>query len=1292
MMLWGGRFGRGAPANGGGGGNSHNAGGGGGSNGDNGNAWNGQGVMCTSCTGSSAWNLDPYPNSNSSGGGRGGYSFAFPLNDQDALTLAPSNSNWGGDHRDTVGGWGGRPLNINFNNRIFFGGGGGAGDSNDGNLGNTKKGGNGGGIVYLISPTVSGSGFIRANGGDALNQNSNNTGAQRDGASGGGGGGTIIIKGNVSSSLTLDAKGGKGGDQANWGNGTNDYEIEGPGGGGGGGVIAISSGTPIHSVNGGLNGVSLQPVINEFPANGATSGADGKYISGISTNFISFVGFGVSVTSNSPICLGQNITLNCNLTGSSNSSYTYSWSGPASYNSNSANPIRTNAQLSHSGNYTVIVTMNGGCTKSATTSVTVNPLPNVNVTSNSPICTGNTLQLNSGLSGSGYTFQWTSSNGFTSSASNPSITNVSTSHSGTYTVTVTASATGCTKSSSTVVVVNQTPSVSINSNSPLCAGQNLSLSATSNMSNVQFGWLGPNGLMQAGSNVNISNVTSSHAGIYTVGVTTIPQGCTNTATTNVVVNPLPNVTASSNSPVCEGQSLQLSSSTNINNASIQWTGPSSFTSTLQNPTINPANLNNQGSYTVTITNPNTGCSKSASTQVNVNPTPTVTITSNSPICEDDNLILNTTCNLSNVNYSWTGPNGFTDSNPNITITGANPSHSGTYSVIVTSTPQGCSNSASANIVVNPLPTVTANSNSPVCVNDNILFNVVTNVNAPTIQWTGPNGFNQNIANPIINNAILNNAGTYQVVVTNPNTGCSNSSAVNVIVNDLPTVVISSNSPLCENDDLQLTLLSNAQLFAWSGPNGFSSNLQNPQISNIQLVNSGTYAVVVTDANQCSNSANTNVIVNQRPQIVSITNNSPICELQNLTLAVLSNTSNVSYLWTGPNGYVSNNATNIIPSATPNYSGNYSITLVDNNNGCTQTASTQVVVNPLPIAQVSINGGNNNSVCEFEQVVLKTPTDPIAVSYQWSGPNGFNGNSNTIIIGNVNTSASGMYQVIVTSNQGCTNQSSTSLVVHDKPVAMYSVDKTSGCQEHCMKFSDMSLVSNDQITSWKWSYNGNEFSQQANPNLCINQAGDYDISLIVTSNYGCTDTLTYPNFIHVFPLPVANFITDNNHYLITDLIQFRDLSSGNNQITQWLWDFGDGNISNTTNPTHSFADTGTYKVSLLVTNNYGCMDTMYTYFYINDDFTFYIPNSFTPNRDMKNDVWNVKGRGIKEYKLEIYNRWGQMIYDTADITEGWNGRLRNSNEIVQNGTYTYKIYVFDKNNQEHYYMGHVNLIR
>jgi gliding motility-associated-like protein len=174
--------------------------------------------------------------------------------------------------------------------------------------------------------------------------------------------------------------------------------------------------------------------------------------------------------------------------------------------------------------------------------------------------------------------------------------------------------------------------------------------------------------------------------------------------------------------------------------------------------------------------------------------------------------------------------------------------------------------------------------------------------------------------------------------------------------------------------------------------------------------------------------------------------------------------------------------------------------------------------------------------------------------------------------------------------------------------------------------------------------------------------------------------------------VANYFTDNNNFLVTDLIQFRDQSIGNNQISQWHWDFGDGNTSNLSNPTHSFADTGMYKVSLVITNNYGCVDTIHNYYYIGEVFTFYIPNSFTPNRDMKNDVWNVKGRGIKEFRMEIYNRWGEMIYETTDINEGWNGRLRNSNDIVQNGTYVYKLFVFDVNNEEHNYIGYVNLIR
>ncbi|KFE64236.1 OmpA family protein [Hyalangium minutum] len=266
----GGRYGRGAPANGGGGGNSHNAAGGGGANGNNGRPWSGQGVMSASVVGDSAWRLDPgyIANGNaltdSSGGGRGGYS-AASLN-QDALKVGPTNASWGGDLRAEVGGLGGRPLDNDVSSRLFLGGGGGAGDAND-SAG--SPGGNGGGLVYLISPTVAGSGEIQANGDSALNT----LATHNDAPGGGGGGGTVVILSNSLSDITVQALGGQGGSQV-----ITTAEAEGPGGGGGGGFIAVSGGTPLTFVNGGLSGTTSSLSLAEFPSNGATYGADGQLV------------------------------------------------------------------------------------------------------------------------------------------------------------------------------------------------------------------------------------------------------------------------------------------------------------------------------------------------------------------------------------------------------------------------------------------------------------------------------------------------------------------------------------------------------------------------------------------------------------------------------------------------------------------------------------------------------------------------------------------------------------------------------------------------------------------------------------------------------------------------------------------------------------------------------------------------------------------------------------------------------------------------------------------------------
>ncbi|MDR3388740.1 MAG: hypothetical protein P4L92_16960, partial [Rudaea sp.] len=337
-----GGYGRGAPANGGGGGDAHNGGGGGGANGDNGVSWNGEGNPDNSvATYTTAWNIDGTITSTntSSGGGRGGYTYA--ANTHDPTTTAPGNTNWGGNNRLERGGLGGRPLTNDpstAGDRLFFGGGGGAGDENNGA---GTAGGNGGGIVFLLASTIAGTGTINANGASALNNNGLGTG--NDAPGGGGAGGSIILIANSSlSGVALQANGGKGGNQH-----ITTAESEGAGGGGGGGYIAVNGGTPgSASATGGANGTSDSTGITppKFPANGATQGGNGvpNGVAPALTNFpLCYLPvLAISKTDNGPWVAGQ-----------TNSQYTLT--------------VKNTGSVATTGTITVLDTMPSGITPPA---------------------------------------------------------------------------------------------------------------------------------------------------------------------------------------------------------------------------------------------------------------------------------------------------------------------------------------------------------------------------------------------------------------------------------------------------------------------------------------------------------------------------------------------------------------------------------------------------------------------------------------------------------------------------------------------------------------------------------------------------------------------------------------------------------------------------------------------------------------------------------------------------------------------------------------------------------------
>ncbi|MCR9066552.1 MAG: hypothetical protein NXI00_21440, partial [Cytophagales bacterium] len=466
---------------------------------------------------------------------------------------------------------------------------------------------------------------------------------------------------------------------------------------------------------------------------------------------------------------------------------------------------------------------------------------------NSPVCVGGTINFNeTGINGVNYS--WSGPNGFSSGSRTPSITNASSAASGVYTVTV-GNNFGCSVTATTNVSISALPNAAANSNSPVCLGQTINLTSSGGSS---YNWSGPNSFSSTSQNPSRSIATSGMAGIYTVTVTNA-AGCTSTATTNVVLNSLPNATASSNSTVCVGQSINLTSS---GGTGYSWAGPNSFSSTSQNPSRNNATTAMAGTYTVTVTNAN-GCTSTATTAVVVNNLPVATAGSNSPICAGETLNLTSSGGTS---YSWAGPLLYSSSMQNPSRNSASVLMSGTYTVTVTNA-NGCTSTATTSVTVNalPSPNPTASSNTPVCVGETI--NLSTSLNAG-YSWSGPAGFSSSAQNPSRTNATVAMAGTYTVTVSNIS-GCTATATTAVVVNDLPVATAASNSPVCVGQTINLTS-SGGSSYNWSGPNSFSSTSQNPSRTNATTAMSGVYTVTVTNASGCTSTATTSATVNALP--------------------------------------------------------------------------------------------------------------------------------------------------------------------------------------------------------------------------------------------------------------------------------------------------------------------------------------------------------------------------------------------------------------------------------------------
>ena len=869
-----------------------------------------------------------------------------------------------------------------------------------------------------------------------------------------------------------------------------------------------------------------------------------------------------------PVCSGTTLSLSATAAGSPG----YNWSGPNSFVSPLQNPTIASITTAGTGTYSVTATENGCTGPAGTTSVVVNQTPAAPIAgSNSPICVGQNISLTASTV-AGSTYNWIGPNSFTSTLQNPVIIGAGLADAGTYSVTATAN--GCTSPAGTVnVIVNPPPAAPIaGSNSPVCSGQNLSLTA-STVGGATYSWNGPNGFTSTVQNPVIISVSTIASGTYSV--IAITAGCPPSVagTTVVTVNQTPSApVASSNSPVCVGNNISLTASTS-GSPTYAWTGPNSFTSSLQNPVIAAAGTVDAGNYSVTATE--NGCTGPAgTTSVIVNNPPTVPVAgSNSPVCSGQTLSL--TASTSGTTYNWNGPNTFTSTvqNPNIGV--VSTLASGNYSV--TASVPGCPTSAAGttSVTINQTPSApTAGSNAPICAGTDLSLTATTG-GSPTYSWNGPSSFTSTSQNPVIVAAATSASGNYSVTATE--FGCTGpAGTVSVTVNPPPaTPAAGSNSPVCSGQTLSLTASTIiGATYNWTGPNAFTSTLQNPTIGSVSTAASGTYSVTATVAGcPASAAGTTTVTINQSPAAPTAGSNSPICAGTDLSLTA-STTGSPTYNWNGPNGFTSTSQNPVIISAAPTASGTYSVTATEF--GCPSAAGTvSVTVNPIPTAPIV---GSNSPICSGQDLSL-TATAGGGATYSWNGPNGFTSTSQNPVIIAAGTVDAGTYSVSATEN-GCTGPVGTvSVTISTTPSTPIAGSNSPVCSGQTL-----SLTSSSAGSSYSWNGPNGFTSTSQNPTIgsvTTLASGTYSVIAI---NAGCPASAAGTTTVTINQTPSAPTAGSNSPICAGTDLSLTATTSGS---PTYSWNGPSGFTSASQNPVIIAAATsasGTYSVTA---TGFGC---------------------------------------------------------------------------------------------------------
>jgi gliding motility-associated-like protein len=591
---------------------------------------------------------------------------------------------------------------------------------------------------------------------------------------------------------------------------------------------------------------------------------------------------------------------------------------------------------------------------------------------------------------------------------------------------------------------------------------------------------------------------------------------------------------------------------------------------------------------------------------------------------------------------------------------------------------------------------TVSNTGPYCAGDVI---ELTGNGGANFAWTGPNGFTSNLQNPTIPNATVAMDGVYQLIVTDPNCPEIDTATMTVTVYPMPTVDPILDQTICDGSSTTAINFNGAVVTAsydWINDNtgtglGANGNGPIPSFVGSAITNTEVSNITVTPSeNGCTGATETFTITVLLDPTISVSNDTTVCENGTAYLvATAAGGGGGPYLyhWDQTIDTQANQAVNPLAAST------YTV-YAESTNGCTSDPAS-IDVSMYPPLSGTITG--NDTVCPgYTTDISATVGGGIGQPYwfTWSSGETQDGplNNQTITAGPPSTQ-----DYTVTINDGCETTPlvmTTNIRVSPLPVPQYTVLDPIQCEPavfHIINSTDPALSQYEY-----WEIDG--IHQYLNEDTVVTpefMAGDYEIYMMVTSYEGCIDSIRVEEALHVQDNPVANFVHAPNPVTAFNTeVEFQNMSFLG-YTYQWYFEDGYPSSSTLEDPTVLWPDgvVETYDVMLITTSELGCVDTMRYELVVQPEVLIYAPNAFTPDGDEFNQGWRVfmEGIDIYDFELNIYNRWGETIWESHDIEQSWDATY--GGQDLPTGTYVWTITTKDVLNDEKLtYRGHVNVLR